>query len=65
MITIEVQLAPHGDPVAYRSPLIVEYGDRVEVPTGDTISVGYVVGVGSAAEPVGEIIRVLGPLENG
>lgn len=64
LITIEVQLGPHEIPVAYSSPLIVEHGDRVVVPDGGTLAVGYVVGVGSRAEPVDEIVRVLGPLEN-
>lgn len=64
MITIEVQLEPHGDPVPFLSPMIVEYGDRVVVPANDTLAVGYVVGVGSSrGEATEEIIRVLGPLE--
>ena len=64
MITIEVQLGPHEDPVAFRSPLIVEEGERVVVPVNDTLAVGYVVGIGSRNEPTEEIIRVLGPLES-
>lgn len=63
-ITVEVQLAPHEDPVAYRSPLVLEEGDRVVVPVNDTLAVGYVVGIGSRLDPAEEIVRVLGPLES-